>query len=150
MHQIMWDIFNSKEITHRWVAGESQVAYYLSDLKVGYFVVKLHGDKLVIHTFLFLTNNATPEGEKLNRLLNTDKKDKMYLDIDNLPSFNAYHIDQNEKLSELFKDAGCGSLLKLGHVKEFTEIDIKDKNSQSIEHYLESSPHFRRKSGEIL
>jgi hypothetical protein len=144
MHQILLLTFLQREIAHRWNGNESHVDFLVSGQKVGYLVVKLHGSKLMIHTFLFLTNNDTFEGEKLGRLLSIVKEDKRYLEIDTLPTFNAYHIDKNEQLSKLFKDAGCGSLLKLGHLQEFTANQVADKDPESILHYLADAPYLNR------
>ncbi|WP_316751422.1 hypothetical protein [Pedobacter gandavensis] len=144
MHQILLLTFLEPKITHRWMGDASHVDFRVAGEKVGYLVVKQHGTKLMIHTFLFLTNNDTFEGEKLGRLLSVVKEDKKYLEIDSLPAFNSYHIDENEKLSKLFKDAGCGSLLKLGHLKEFTINQIADKDAESILHYLEDAPYFSK------
>jgi len=144
MHEILLFTFLQDKIPHRWSGNESQVDFCIADQKVGYFAVKLHGDKLVVRTFLFLTNNDTFEGEKLSRLLNINKIDKEYLAIDTLPAFNSYHIDQNEKLSKLFKDAGCGSLLGLGYLQEFTANQVKDKDPESILQYLADAPYFNR------
>lgn len=145
MHQILLYTFLEKEISHRWKGEVSHVDFLVSGHKVGYLVVKLHGSKLVVHTFLFLTNNDTFEGEKLGRLLSVVKEDKKYLEIDTLPAFNAYRIDENEKLSQLFKDAGCGSLLKLRHLQEFTVNQVVDKDPESILHYLADAPYFKKK-----
>jgi hypothetical protein len=144
MHEILLYTFIQERISHHWTGYESQVDYVVADQKVGYFSVKLYENKLMIHTFLFLTNNDTPEGEKLNRLLNIAVVDKKYLEIDNLPNFNAYHIDQNEKLGKLFRDAGCGSLLKLGHLQAFSVNDVADKDPESIVKYLADAPYFRK------
>ncbi|SDJ90865.1 hypothetical protein SAMN04487898_10524 [Pedobacter sp. ok626] len=146
MHQILLLTFLQPEISHRWNGNESHVDFLVSGQKVGYLVVKLHGSKLMIHTFLFLTNNDTFEGEKLGRLLSIVKEDKKYLEIDTLPTFNAYHIDKNEKLSKLFKDAGCGSLLKLGHLQEFTANQVSDKDPESILHYLADAPYLNKQN----
>lgn len=144
MHEIMLLTFIQDKIPHRWSGNESHVDFKIADHKVGYFVVRLHGDKLVVRTFLFLTNSGTFEGEKLGRLLSINKVDKEYLKIDTLPTFNSYHIDQNEKLSKLFKDAGCGSLLQLGYLQEFTANQIKDKDPESILQYLADAPYFSK------
>ncbi|HKG08351.1 MAG TPA: hypothetical protein VKB19_17930 [Pedobacter sp.] len=144
MHEILLYTFIQQRIAYTWCGNKCQVDYLVSDQKVGYFIVKLHENKLVIHTFLFLTNNNTPEGEKLGRLLNIEVVDKKYLEIDKLPDFNAYHIDKNEQLSKLFKDAGCGSLLKLGHLQPFTVNEVADKDPESILKYLADAPYFRR------
>ncbi|WP_316842458.1 hypothetical protein [Pedobacter gandavensis] len=146
MHQILLLTFLEPQIAHRWNEDESHVDFLVSGHKAGYLVVKLDGSKLVIRTFLFLTNNDTFEGEKLGRLLSVVKEDKKYLEIDTLPAFNSYHIDKNEELSKLFKDAGCGSLLKLGHIQEFTINQIADKDPESILHYLADAPYFMKKN----
>ncbi|MHA4895192.1 hypothetical protein ACXZ1K_10585 [Pedobacter sp. PWIIR3] len=143
MHEILFLTFAEDKIIHVFKNGQSLVEYRISDEKAGYFLVKLHGNQLVIHTFLFLTNDRTPEGDKLKKLLAVEKTDKKYLEIDNLPAFNAYRIYENEALSKLFTEAGCGSLLKLGHLKAYSQIDVNDKDSESIERYLADAPYFR-------
>lgn len=145
MHQILLNTLLESQIEHRNNGEVSYVDFRLSGHKVGYLVVKLHGSKLVVHTFLFLTNNDTFEGEKLGRLLSAVKEDKKYLEIDTLPAFNSYHIEENETLSQLFKDAGCGSLLKLRHIQEFTINQVADKDPESILHYLADAPYFLKK-----
>lgn len=144
MHQILLLTFLQPQIPHRWNGNESHVDFIISGQKVGYLVVKLHGSKMMVHTFLFLTNNDTLEGEKLGRLLNIVKEDKRYLEIDTLSAFNSYHFEKNEKLSKLFKDAGCESLLRLGHLHEFTSIQISDKDSESVFRYLADAPYFSK------
>lgn len=144
MHEILFLIFMQDNIEHCWHKGSCLVTYRISGEKAGYLVVKLHTDKLVIHTFLFLTNDDTPEGDKLKSLLQVEKADKQYMDIDNLPAFNAYHIYKNERASQLFKDAGCGSLLKLGHLQEFSVNQIKDKDPESILHYFADAKYLRK------
>lgn len=148
MHQILTLTFLQPKIAHRWMGDVSHVDFLVAGEKVGYLVVKMHGSKLVIHTFLFLTNNDTFEGEKLGRLLSIVKADKKYLEIDNLSTFNSYNFEKNEKLSQLFKDAGCGSLLKLRHVQEFASNKISDRDPESILQYLADAPYFSKQVAE--
>lgn len=82
-------------------------------IKLGYFKASVIGDKLLIRTFLFLTNNGTPEGKKLETLLGVQKEDKKYLGIDKLNTFINSDIEQNEKLKAIFCQAGCGDLFKM-------------------------------------
>ncbi|MGY4384171.1 hypothetical protein ACVWYN_001197 [Pedobacter sp. UYP24] len=145
MHEILFLTFAEDNIIHVFRDGKSLVEFRISNEKAGYFLVKLHQNQLVIHTFLFLTNDQTPEGDKLKKLLAVEKTDKKYLEIDNLPAFNAYRIYENENLSRLFQEAGCGSLLKLGHLKQFSQIEVNDKDSESIERYLADAPYFKNR-----
>nr|WP_068892224.1 hypothetical protein [Pedobacter panaciterrae] len=143
MHSIAFMIFMDPVIKHHKDYDRSLVEFYLSDKKAGYLQVELHGDKLIIHTFLFLTNSGTPEGKKLEQLAGLQKADKIYLEIDKLSTFNSYHIDKNEQLKELFVQAGCGSLLELGHLQEYSVNEVKDKDPDSILKYLADSKFFR-------
>ena len=43
--------------------------------------------KIVIRTFLFVTNNGTPEGKKLAQITGLQKLDKKYLALDKLSTF---------------------------------------------------------------
>lgn len=143
MHSIVFMIFMDPEIKHHKDYDRSLVEFYLSDKKAGYLQVELHEDKLVIHTFLFLTNSGTPEGIKLEQLAGLQKADKIYLEIDKLSTFNSYHIEKNEQLKDLFIKAGCGSLLELGHLQEYSVNEVKDKDPDSILKYLADSKYFR-------
>ena len=85
----------------------------LSGIKVGYLKGDIIGDKLVIRTFLFLTNNGTPEGKKLQELAGLQKSDKKYLGIDKMSAFIYSDIKEDKKLKTLFCGADCGDLFRL-------------------------------------
>jgi hypothetical protein len=82
-------------------------------ITVGYLKADLFGDKLIIRTFLFLTNNGTPEGKRLNELVGLQKADKKYLGIDKLSTFINSDLGRDKELKELFCKAGCGGLFQL-------------------------------------
>lgn len=93
--------------------------YLYMQKRLGYLKANLIGDKIIIRTFLFLTNNGTPEGKKLVSLLGVQKEDKKYLGIDKLSTFINSDIEANETLKEIFTQAGCGSLFEMKkHLKE--------------------------------
>ena len=85
----------------------------LKDLKLGYLKGDMIGDKILIRTFLFITNNATPEGQKLHDLVGLKKIDKEYLGIDKLSTFILSDIAKHEALKDLFKQAGCAHLFRV-------------------------------------
>jgi hypothetical protein len=104
----------------------------VDQLKLGYLKGVVVGDRLVILTFLFLTNNGTPEGKKLHRLIGLQKEDKKYLGIDKLSTFVLSDIQENEKLKALFCEAGCGDLFKV----DKTFLDQPDKKEFAIAEFL--------------
>jgi hypothetical protein len=102
-----------EKITSRTSNGGFLFAIRYLSLKMGYIKADMVGDMLIIRTFLFLTNNGTPEGKKLEELLGVQKEDKQYLGIDKLDTFIHSDIDQNPELKDIFIEAGCGDLFKL-------------------------------------
>ncbi len=99
----------------------------LGDHKVGYLLADIIDSAVVIRTFLFLTQSGTPEGEKLAELTGLNKTDKTYLEMDRLSTFLESDIHKNEKLKQLFIDAGCESLFLLDRDKFNIKIDIREK-----------------------
>ncbi len=89
------------------------IACRISDVKMGYFAAEYMEGVLLIHTFLFITNNGTPEGKRLNELTGLSKLDKKYLTIDKLSSFMNSDISHNNQLKTLFTQAGCSCLLDI-------------------------------------
>jgi hypothetical protein len=141
MHFAVANSFHDEKFLPVKKDNHSLVPYYLSGQKVGYLLCKWLDNKILISTFLFLTNDGTPEGKNLKKLLLLEKADKEYLRIDTLPHFNSYHFDRDERLSKLFTEAGCGSLLKVGHLKEFSKKVIEDKDPESFRKYLPDAPY---------
>jgi hypothetical protein len=104
----------------------------LGPTKLGYLKAVIIGDKLVVLTFLFVTNNGTPEGKKLKDLIGLQKEDKKYLGIDKLSTFIKSDIKQDEKLKALFCQAGCGGLFHM--TKAF--LDQPDQKEIACAAYL--------------
>lgn len=107
------------------------VAFRLSNTKVGYLLAEYIDSAVLIHTFLFITNNGTPEGQKLTELTGLGKLDKKYLAIDKLSSFIKSDIGKNEKLKSIFEKAGCSSLLDIEETVE--KISTKHADHSTTE-----------------
>lgn len=120
----------------------SLIAFTIHEHKVGYLLANLHDDKLLIHSFLFLTNDGTPEGRRLRKLTQLGKHDKKFLEIDKLSTFNAYHIEKDEALSALFREAGCGSLLEAGYMETISTAYTPGRDTAALRRYLSSSSYF--------
>lgn len=92
-------------------------------------------EKIVLRTFLFLTNNGTPEGEKLHEHTGIMKEDKMYLTIDKFSSFIHSDIKYNDHIKDIFIKAGCQSLFEVD--KEVYLANGEEKAlANLIENYL--------------
>jgi hypothetical protein len=87
------------------------IEYRMAGIKIGYLLAEMIDGILIIITFLLLTNNGTPEGDKLAKLTGLEKLDKEYLMIDNLRSLASSDILESEIVCKLFRDAGCQSIL---------------------------------------
>ncbi|SCW38347.1 hypothetical protein [Mucilaginibacter sp. NFR10] len=118
------------------VDGRILIEYNMYEYKVGYLVTTMHDDKLVILTFLFLTNDGTPEGRRLRSLTGLAKRDKKYLEIDKLSTFTAYRIHEDHDLSELFRQAGCGSLLEAEALQSIAAEYMPERSKAILRKFL--------------
>jgi hypothetical protein len=117
-YEIQYCLFDSlrEPILIRQGKNKMLIAYKISDAKLGYLAAEYLDGAVLVHTFLFITNNGTPEGQKLTELTGLGKLDKKYLTIDKLSCFMRSDISKNERLSTLFIQAGCSSLLNISDV----------------------------------
>ncbi|HVX00141.1 MAG TPA: hypothetical protein VHA52_06890 [Candidatus Babeliaceae bacterium] len=116
--------------------GGTLIEFNMYEYKVGYLLTTLHDDKLVIRSFLFLTNDGTPEGRKLRQLTRLEKYDKKYLGIDKLSTFTAYKIHEDEELSALFHEAGCGSLLDARNLQAIAAEYTPERDKATLHKYI--------------
>lgn len=93
-------------------------------------------EKIIIRTFLFLTNDGTPDGKKLSELTRLQLLDKQYLGIDTLAGFMKFWIAKDEALSALFTEAGCESLLDLHVLERFQVSELTAKDPLYLLKYL--------------
>lgn len=114
--------------------GHVLLACYLGPYKMGYFVISLHEDKWLIRTFLFLTNEGTPEGNRLKKLTKLEILDTQHLMIDSMNAFLTYDISRDEDLKKIFLEAGCGSILD--YADELNKHGGKLKSPEIIYRYL--------------
>ena len=87
------------------------VSFYFFGMKLGYFVVEARDGLAVVRTFLFLTNDSTPEGQKLQQKIGLQRHDKQYTGLDKLSTFLLTDLPKDEDLCRLLREAGCHSLL---------------------------------------
>ncbi len=89
------------------------IPYCLDGLKCGYLLADFIDACIFIRTFLFLTNNGTPEGKKLEEQTRLMKEDKQYLQIDNLSGLLQSDLLTDKMTQSIFENAGCESLIEL-------------------------------------
>jgi len=116
------------------------IEYRLFYTKAGYLIADIIDGIVVIRTFLFLTNDGTPEGKKLNEYSRLDKLDKKYLSIDKLSTFMSMKIDDNNVVKEMFTRAGCLCLFELENkVKDLVIKRGSAETANTIVRYLEKA-----------
>jgi len=89
------------------------IEFRFFDTKAGYFRADIVDGIVLIRTFLFITNNGTPEGQLLEKNTGLQKLDKKYLAIDKLSTFMTSDLDKNDEVRHIFKTSGCQCLLDL-------------------------------------
>ena len=116
--------------------GELLIEYTFFGNKTGYFRAEVTDGKLLLLTFLFLTNNGTPEGERLHTNTGIMKEDKIYLTIDKISSFIDSDIGNDPRVKKMFTDAGCQSLFKVNKWAYFAEENNNRQLSELVSNYL--------------
>lgn len=110
--------------------GQRLIEYRLNgQYKIGYLVSEVVNDVVVIRTFLMLTHQNTPEGERLKKILNSTKTDTTYWALDRLSTFSASDIDKKETLKQKFIEAGCETLFNI----DFSRNEISQKGIEQAE-----------------
>jgi len=136
VHAHLFFSLYDQPVNYVMVDGRTLIEFNMYEYKVGYLVTTIQDDKLVILSFLFLTNDGTPEGRKLRTLTGLAKRDKKYLEIDKLSTFTAYRIHEDKDLSELFRQAGCGSLLEAETLQAIAAEYMPERSKAILHKYL--------------
>lgn len=89
------------------------IEYTFFGNKAGYFRADIVNGIILIRTFLFVTNNGTPEGQLLEKNTGLQKLDKKYLNIDKLSTFMNSDLDKNEEVQRILKSSGCQCIIDL-------------------------------------
>ena len=104
-------------------------------IKTGYLVANVTDDKLLFRTFLFITHNTSPEGDRLRKLSGLGKEDITYWKIDRLSTFVKLHEEKYPGLIQLFRKAGLETLFDLRN-KEFTIDSMQAANLDGLLEYI--------------
>ncbi len=107
------------------------IEYRIFDIKAGYFRVDMVDGIILVRTFLFITNNGTPEGQLLEKNTGLQKLDKKYLSIDKLSTFMSSDIGDKKELQKIIDESGCHCLIEL--YKRIKKTIIKEGNHLSDE-----------------
>lgn len=116
------------------------IAFKINEIKIGYLLADLNQNRLIIRTFLFITQHGTPEGNKLAEMYGLGKLDKTYLELDRLSTFVSKDMCSNSKLSEIFQQVGCQYLLDISvdnRIKSMCELKSKSTSVFEIINYLQ-------------
>lgn len=111
-------------------------------IRVGYFVIDVVDNMLIIKTFLFITHSCTPEGDKLKELTGLGKSDISYWKIDRLSTFVKLDEEKYPRLMQLFTDAGMKGLAQLKD-KAFDIESIQTANLDKLREYLENNHSYQ-------
>lgn len=122
--------------------------YY--ETRAGYFRLDITEGKIIIRTFLFITNNGTPEGQKLGKITGLQKLDKKYLFLDKLSTFMTSDIGNNEQVRKIFTAAGCQCLLELyERFRSIATSSSKQFNPESMLRYINYETRPLPESGNV-
>lgn len=100
-----------------------QIPLCIQDVKVGYLVISNHKQKFYIHTFLFITNKGTPEGNRLFESLGIRIEESKYFKLGRLSTYTNSDVFEIDELKYILRGCRCEELQKLapivyGHSKD--------------------------------
>jgi hypothetical protein len=126
LHFNLFDSFDNLKVCKN-KRGDLLFEYRIFGYKAGYFTGEVVNEQLILTTFLFLTNNGTPEAEKLHANTGLMKEDKEYLSIDKLSAFLSSDIPGNDQVREVFAQAGCESIFDIVKTYYLPQKGTKEK-----------------------
>lgn len=121
--------------------------------KLGYLLGNFKEDRLLIDTFLFISQDGTPEGDKLNELLKINKVEKHFLELDRVEHFVNSSLRDDKELFPIFKTCNLDHLFELyfrkGKESEFTENagfikDMLNLDSAALSENLTTAEDLKR------
>lgn len=120
--------------------GYPLIEYRIGEIRAGYFTYIIVDGILLIRTFLFIINNGTPEGKKLQEVTGLGRLDKKYLAIDKISSFISSDIGENETVKNILIQCDCESLLHLNEEVGkpfFCTKGSSQRTAELMERYLQ-------------
>lgn len=93
--------------------GYLLLPFNLFEIRIGYLVANVLGDKIVFRTFLFITHSCTPEGDRLKKITGLGNEDISYWQIDRMSTFLEIDMQKYPELKQIFEEAGLGKLIQL-------------------------------------
>lgn len=81
--------------------------------RIGYLLGAIKDGKLLINTFLFISQDGTPEGDKLNELLEINKVEKHFLELDRVEHFVNSSLKDDKELYPIFETCNLSHLFVL-------------------------------------
>ncbi len=85
----------------------------ISGQKAGYLVSAIVDDKILIKTFLLLSDHGTPEGDRAHQLCERHQVDMSQWNTDRLSTFSQSSLTSEHKPKSLVSSAGCHSLFQI-------------------------------------
>ncbi len=122
--------------------GNLLLPVILFEVKVGYFVGKIVDNRIIFRTFLFITHNNTPEGDRLSELSGLGKQDISYWGIDRLSTLLNVDPDNHEELISLFQKAGIEDFMQLKE-QNFSVENIQAVNIDGLLEYVKKGNGLR-------
>lgn len=128
-------LYSLQQFSGRIYKDQNLIEYYFQDTKMGYLVLDFTDQTILIRTFLFLTHNKTPEGDKLAKLAKLSYSDIPYWQMDKLSTFTKSDIGTHPQLRELFEKAGYGPLFEFDS-KAWGQTGDPVKKATALSQYL--------------
>jgi hypothetical protein len=104
--------------------GKHLVAMDLGRFRMGYFVVQILPEIVLVRTFLFITMQGTPEAAALRRRLGLRRTDIELHGLDDFKTFLASDLRGDPELRKIFEECGCGGILSIAEAGKLPPLQV--------------------------
>ena len=109
IHDHLWLSLNEPVFAGR-QGADLLVEYRLFGRKLGYLPTAITADKAIVRTFLFVTMDGSPEGQRLYERLRLTGRERAHLQWDRLSTLVETDLKEDPELKEILCECGCGEV----------------------------------------
>jgi hypothetical protein len=97
--ELLYDLaLNLEKPKLKFYKGKYLLDFYMNNrVKVGYFVCSFVSGCIILRTFLFITYESTPEGDRITKKLELDRESKIYMGLEKYSTYELALKDEDLK-----------------------------------------------------
>jgi hypothetical protein len=100
--------------------------------KIGYLVVDIIEQMVIVKTFLLCTQSGTWEGNRLTKEYNLSRFSKKYFELDTLYTYVHTDVYKDEELKQIFSTCGCEGLFRVWDCEKQDQLTFNNEYAKNL------------------